>query len=67
LKAGLIGPNALDHKPFVFFGEAFCTHRRVGHPPKDEETPEDGGTAIGDEKGLPALQGAGCDESEAVG
>lgn len=38
----------------VFFGEAFRAHGRVGHPSENEEAPEDGGAAVGDEVGLPA-------------
>lgn len=42
-------------------------HGRVGEVVEDEETPEDGEGAVGDEDCLPGGEGAGVEEGEAVG
>ena len=46
LHASLVGPHTLDHQPLVFLGEAVGTHRRVGHPPADEEAVQDRDDAV---------------------
>lgn len=68
LNTGLVGTQALNHHVLVLLAEALGTHRRVGHPPHDEQTPEDRQTSVGEEQCLPGLEDlVTADQGEAVG
>lgn len=67
LHTGLVGADSLDHQVLVLLGEALGAHGRVGHPQDDEDTPQHGDDAVGDEKGLPGVDGLVlADQTEAV-
>lgn len=52
----------------VLLAEAFRAHGRVGHPPHDKQSPQDGQTSVGEEQRLPGLEYfVASNEGEAVG
>ena len=68
LHSRLVGSNTLYHLALIIFAEALSPHRRIGHPPANEYTPEDGDDAVCYKQCLPRLDGlVGADKSEAIG
>lgn len=45
LNPGFVCSDSFHHQAFLFFGEAFRLHRRVGKPPRDEQRPHAGSKA----------------------
>lgn len=68
LHSRLVGSDTLYHLTLIVFAEALSPHRRIGHPPANEYTPEDGYDAICHKQCLPRFDDlVGADEGETVG
>jgi hypothetical protein len=67
LETGLVRADSFDHEVLVFFSKALCSHGRVGHPPANEEAPEDGNPTVSDEESLPRFERSRVEECETIG
>lgn len=67
LHTSLVGTDSFNHQVLVLLAETLGAHRRVGHPEDNEETPQHGDNAVGDEKSLPRVDSLVlADQTEAV-